>query len=58
MQDTTAARKIAAFKAKASALSTPDLLTLHEALKADPETSLALLLWTGAEYDRRVKAGI
>ena len=51
------AAKIEAFKAKARALSTPDLLTLWEALKADPETSFSLLLWKGAEYSRRVEAG-
>lgn len=48
--------KIAAFKAKASTLDTPSLLVLWETLKADESTSLELLLWTGAEYERRMKA--
>ena len=45
-----------AFKARARTLDTPSLLVLWEALKADESTSLALLLWTGAEYQRRVEA--
>jgi hypothetical protein len=56
MSETTKAAKIEAFKAKARTLSTPDLLVLWKALKADPETSFSLLLWTGAEYSRRVEA--
>jgi len=56
MQETTNAARIAAFKAKARTLTTSQLRVLWEALKADEKTSFALLLWTGAEYDRRVKA--
>lgn len=48
--------KVAAFKAKARTLDTPSLRVLWDALKADDSTSLELLLWTGAEYERRVKA--
>ena len=52
----TPADKVAAFKAKARTLTTSQLRVLWEALKADEKTSFALLLWTGAEYERRLKA--
>jgi hypothetical protein len=51
------ANKTAAFKARARTLDTPSLLTLWDALKADPQTSFALLLWVGAEYQRRIRTG-
>lgn len=35
-------------------LPTPSLLTLWDALKADESTSLELLIWVGAEYQRRL----
>jgi len=50
------ANKTAAFKAKARTLDTPSLLVLWDALKADETTSLELLVWVGAEYQRRVRA--
>jgi hypothetical protein len=50
------ANKTAAFKARARTLDARSLLLLWDALKADPDTSLELLLWTGAEYQRRLKA--
>lgn len=53
---TSAGSKTEAFKARARTLDTPSLLVLWEALEADESTSLALLLWTGAEYQRRVEA--
>jgi hypothetical protein len=48
------ANKTAAFKARARSLPTPSLLTLWDALKADETTSLELLVWVGAEYQRRI----
>lgn len=48
------ANKTAAFKARARTLPTPSLLTLWDALKADESTSLELLIWVGAEYQRRL----
>jgi hypothetical protein len=51
------ASKTAAFKAKARTLDTPSLLVLFDMLKADETTSLELLVWTGAEYQRRLKGG-
>jgi hypothetical protein len=48
--------KTAAFKARARTLDTPSLLVLWDALKADPQTPLELPIWTGAEYQRRVRA--
>jgi hypothetical protein len=56
MVDMSTANKTAAFKARARALDAPSLLLLWDALKADPQTSFSLLLWVGAEYQRRVKA--
>ncbi|MDQ2875290.1 MAG: hypothetical protein M3Y33_11055 [Actinomycetota bacterium] len=50
------AGKTATFKTKARSLGIPSLLVLWDMLKADESTSLALLLWTGAEYERRIKA--
>ena len=51
----SAAGKTAAFKAKARTLDTPSLLVLWDMLKADEGASLELLIWTGAEYQRRVR---
>lgn len=42
------ANKTAAFKARAQTRDTPSLLVLWDALKADPQTSLELLLPTCA----------